>query len=146
MIILALLVVALVLLVFGLIVANAALLIGSLAVSVVAGVLVLRIRSTAGAKAAAAHAPPTAEADEAVGAVAVEAAAEPERGEKQPAGAVTAVLPADAEVWVVDGRPRYHRADCEIITAQAGEAVPYGQAVEDGFIACTLCQPDVVRT
>jgi hypothetical protein len=53
-------------------------------------------------------------------------------------------LPADA-VWVVDGRPRYHRADCMIISGRHAEAVPHAQASADGFMPCTLCEPDAAR-
>jgi hypothetical protein len=54
-------------------------------------------------------------------------------------------LPPDA-VWVVDGRPRYHRADCMIISGQHAEPVPHAQAGADGFMPCTLCEPDTART
>jgi hypothetical protein len=50
------------------------------------------------------------------------------------------------EVWVVDGRPRYHRADCRIISDLPAEAIPHSQASEDGFIPCSLCAPDAART
>jgi hypothetical protein len=50
--------------------------------------------------------------------------------------------PVDRDVWVVDGRPRYHREACEIIRDQAVEAIPHSQASEDGFIPCSLCEPD----
>lgn len=48
---------------------------------------------------------------------------------------------APAEVWVVDGRPRYHRADCAFIEDKESVAIPLGQAVEDGFTACSICRP-----
>lgn len=50
--------------------------------------------------------------------------------------------PADVEVWVVDGRPRYHREGCDIMHDQPAEAIPLSQAAEDGFIPCSLCEPD----
>ncbi len=53
--------------------------------------------------------------------------------------------PADRDVWVVDGRPRYHRESCEIIRDQPVESIPHSQANEDGFIPCSLCQPDNAR-
>lgn len=49
---------------------------------------------------------------------------------------------ADPDVWVIDGRPRYHRQSCEIIGDQGAEAIPLSQASEDGFIPCSLCEPD----
>ena len=54
----------------------------------------------------------------------------------------TADSPRDVDVWVVDGRPRYHRDSCEIIRDQPVEAIPHSQANEDGFIPCSLCEPD----
>lgn len=44
-------------------------------------------------------------------------------------------------VWVVDGRPRYHLADCMIIKDQDAEEIPLEQATEDGFMACSMCTP-----
>jgi hypothetical protein len=61
------------------------------------------------------------------------------------AGAPPAARPTpgagDRDVWVIDGRPRYHRRACEIIQGQNAEAVPLSQATDDGFIPCSLCQP-----
>lgn len=51
----------------------------------------------------------------------------------------------DPMVSVVDGRPRYHRPDCALVTAAAVEQVPRRQAVDDGFMPCSLCEPDAVR-
>lgn len=48
----------------------------------------------------------------------------------------------DPDVWVIDGRPRYHRRGCEIIEGQEAVAIRRSQADEDGFIPCSLCQPD----
>lgn len=50
--------------------------------------------------------------------------------------------PADVDVWVVDGRPRYHRKGCDMMHDQPAEAIPLSQATEDGFIPCSLCEPD----
>lgn len=44
-----------------------------------------------------------------------------------------------SEVWVIDGRPHYHSAGCQALLAGEPEAIPYGQAVEDGFTPCPLC-------
>ena len=46
-------------------------------------------------------------------------------------------------VWVVDGRPRYHLGDCMIIKDQDAQEIPLAQASEDGFMACSMCQPAV---
>jgi hypothetical protein len=43
-------------------------------------------------------------------------------------------------VWVVNGRPRYHAQDCLIIKGQKATSVPFEQAVDDGFMPCSLCQ------
>jgi hypothetical protein len=45
------------------------------------------------------------------------------------------------EVWVMDGEPDYHLLICSMLDDRA-EAVPYPQAVEDGFAPCELCDPD----
>jgi hypothetical protein len=61
-----------------------------------------------------------------------------------PAASATAAPAAD-EVWVVDGRPRYHRPDCAALAGQPGEAISYLQAVEDGFVPCSICLPPASR-
>ena len=71
------------------------------------------------------------------------------RGRKAPRRADDAqVAPtgdkAAHQVWVQDGRPRYHRQDCDIITGQESQSIPLGQATHDGFIPCSLCAPDVL--
>ncbi|HST46985.1 hypothetical protein [Jatrophihabitans sp.] len=48
----------------------------------------------------------------------------------------------DESVWVIDGRPRYHLADCDFLLDREPEPVPLRQAVEDGFTPCALCDPD----
>jgi hypothetical protein len=60
-----------------------------------------------------------------------------------------AVRPADAvrvarmptEVLVIDGRPRYHLADCPHLVGRLTEALPVSEAVELGFSPCGLCRP-----
>jgi ABC-type nickel/cobalt efflux system permease component RcnA len=51
---------------------------------------------------------------------------------------------ASHQVWVQDGRPRYHRQDCDIISGQESQSIPLGQAAQDGFIPCSLCAPEVL--
>lgn len=59
-----------------------------------------------------------------------------------PATPATPTTPATpAEVWVVAGRPRYHRDSCDIIATQAAEPIAYEQAVGDGLVPCSLCAP-----
>ncbi len=58
---------------------------------------------------------------------------------RQDAGARRSTLVA--EVWVVPGRPRYHRAGCEQLGDQELQAMPLDQAGAAGLIACSLCRP-----
>lgn len=85
--------------------------------------------------------PEPAPAPEPVG----EPAAEPEPApEPEPVSQpVPAVAPVGVEgaVWVVDGRPRYHRCDCLLVKGQSAVPVSRDQAVEDGFLPCSLCEP-----
>ncbi len=60
------------------------------------------------------------------------------------------VAPVDAarvaqmsnEVLVIDGRPRYHLAECAHLLGRESEPLPVHEAVELGFTPCDLCQPD----
>jgi hypothetical protein len=45
------------------------------------------------------------------------------------------------EVIVVDGRPRYHRADCASLDGEESETLPVSEAVELGFTGCGRCLP-----
>lgn len=44
-------------------------------------------------------------------------------------------------VVVVDGRPRYHLADCARLAGREPEALPVKEAVELGFTPCRACSP-----
>jgi hypothetical protein len=127
-----LLVAGLVCLCIGLLLSSTAWLIGSLAASVVAGVLIYRNRSLF----AIPRPTPTTRRPPGKHSVAAEPA-EPVR-----ASAVATPPRPDPEVWVVDGRPRYHREGCQILDNQDAEVVPLSQADEDGFIPCSLCEPE----
>ena len=48
----------------------------------------------------------------------------------------------DSEVFVVDGRPRYHRANCAFLRSRETETLPVRQALELGFTPCGRCEPD----
>lgn len=48
----------------------------------------------------------------------------------------------DSEVFVVDGRPRYHRANCAFLRGRETETLPVRQALELGFTPCGRCEPD----
>ncbi|HUR13150.1 MAG TPA: hypothetical protein VM097_01525 [Mycobacteriales bacterium] len=46
------------------------------------------------------------------------------------------------EVLVVEGRPRYHVAGCRYLAGKDARGVEVGQAQADGFTACGVCKPD----
>ncbi|MEV2241338.1 hypothetical protein [Micromonospora sp. NPDC049891] len=48
------------------------------------------------------------------------------------------------EVRVVDGRPRYHLAECPHLVGREHEPLPVAEAVELGFTPCAHCTPDSV--
>jgi hypothetical protein len=56
-------------------------------------------------------------------------------------GDAVRVARMDAEVLVVDGRPRYHVADCPHLMGRLTEPLPANEAVELGFSPCGLCRP-----
>lgn len=76
----------------------------------------------------------------------------PARPEAAPAEAATgrgrrgatAGLPAvsASTVFVVPGRPRYHRAGCRFLTGRPAEALEMSQAREQGYTACAVCRAD----
>jgi ABC-type nickel/cobalt efflux system permease component RcnA len=171
MVIVALLVAALVCLALGLTLGSSAWLIGSVAASIVAGFGVWRTRVRLSAEAEDARrsaeaedARRSAEAEDArrsAGAEGAHRSAEPEDGRRTappdreadatPAAeelvkrSPAAVLAPTELVWVIDGRPRFHRRDCDILVDQDAEAIPFAHAIEDGFVACSLCEPGVTR-
>lgn len=71
--------------------------------------------------------------------------AESSQATPSPAAAPAAPSADDGDVWVIDGRPRYHLAHCAIIQGQDAEPIPLEQATEDGFMPCSLCEPNAVR-
>ena len=68
------------------------------------------------------------------------AAGQAATAERTEQGSTATIARAD-DVWVIDGRPRYHLGDCAIIKGQDAEPIPHSQATEDGFMPCSLCQP-----
>lgn len=46
------------------------------------------------------------------------------------------------DVYVVDGRPRYHLAGCVHLMDKEAEPLPVNEAAELGFTPCGLCEPD----
>jgi hypothetical protein len=59
---------------------------------------------------------------------------------------VLKVVDLDAEVVVVDGRPRYHLADCPHLAGRETVPLPVSEARESGFTPCSLCKPDATLT
>ncbi|MGI8336825.1 hypothetical protein ACRYCC_43365 [Actinomadura scrupuli] len=51
-------------------------------------------------------------------------------------------VPADATVFVVRGRKRYHLESCRQLTGRDKEDLTYAEALEEGFSPCTACMPD----
>ncbi len=48
----------------------------------------------------------------------------------------------DADVLVIDGRPRYHRAGCPHLEGRQPMPLPVSTARRAGFTPCAVCQPD----
>lgn len=65
---------------------------------------------------------------------------EPEAQIVTPSDAVR-VAQLDAEVVVVDGRPRYHLTDCPFLAGREFEPIGVNEAVELGFSPCGICRP-----
>jgi hypothetical protein len=61
----------------------------------------------------------------------------------QPIRPVDAVRIArmSTDVFVVDGRPRYHLAECPHLRGRQAEPIPADEAMELGFTPCSLCRP-----
>ncbi|MDT4946758.1 MAG: hypothetical protein QOH14_3491 [Pseudonocardiales bacterium] len=139
MVLIGLLLIALVCLALGLVLPSSAWLVASLIASAGAGYLLVRARHAIGVTrpARAAHAGHSAAQTATPAQPSASTAPEP-----TPLSSAA----ADDEVWVIDGRPRYHLADCAIIQGQQAEPIPFEQATEDGFMACSLCEPNVVHS
>ncbi|MDQ2751353.1 MAG: hypothetical protein M3Y44_17770 [Actinomycetota bacterium] len=156
--IIGLLLIALICLVLGLVLQSSVWLIASLIATGGAGYLLYRLRDVIAtpkdrrgdlpselphdvAKAAVAPRPDaTAVPDEAA-----ESEAADDSTELLDGDATQPAADSDNEVWVIDGRPRYHLGDCAIIKGQDAEPIPYEQATEDGFMPCSLCEPHAAR-
>ena len=66
---------------------------------------------------------------------------EPPAQQTSPAD-VARISELDAEVYVIDGRPRYHLRGCVHTLGRESEPLPVGEAVELGFTPCSGCEPD----
>ncbi|MEO8889417.1 MAG: hypothetical protein ABI301_05840, partial [Jatrophihabitantaceae bacterium] len=128
MVLIGLLLLALVCLALGLVLASPGWLIASLAVTAVAAYVMWTKRSelstrTKAAAPARATAPTPVQSPVPV----ATAAAEHE------------TVPADGDVWVIDGRPNYHRQSCARLVGTDAESIAFKQASEDGFTPCPDC-------
>ena len=47
------------------------------------------------------------------------------------------------DVLVVEGRPRYHVVGCRYLSGKTSGAVEVGQARAEGFTPCGVCRPDI---
>jgi len=142
----------------GLILSSSIWLVLSLVASLVAAAMLYRARAAAGTTSTPTHADtdtagtgPAASGRDATAVLPVVGPADAvseERNEADGPASPPDTVTADGrpEVWVIDGRPRYHRGNCDILSGQDAEPIPLSQATEDGFIACSLCEPDVART
>jgi hypothetical protein len=151
MVLIGVLLVALVCLILGLVLASGPWLVGSLVASAVAGFVLWRQRERIGQRSTAASTPAPATASRQTSLVTGTAFAG-KTGTSAPARAaaptadVAAASPAvaaDTEVWVVDGLPHFHSQTCGQLAGKDAEAVPFGQAMEDGFVECASCSPVV---
>lgn len=52
-----------------------------------------------------------------------------------------ALMRLDAEVAVVDGRPRFHHQSCVHLVGRDHEPLAVAEALELGFSPCALCEP-----
>ncbi len=161
MVIIGLLLIALICVALGLITASSVWLVASLIATVGAGFLLYKLRDVIGVSKGAPPtpaSPPSEPAEDLTPAAVLPRAPTTDDHADQSAEAKHAFdatrpdeIPLEAgdddsdQVWVIDGRPRFHLGDCAIIKGQDAEPIPYEQATEDGFMPCSLCEPEAVR-
>lgn len=145
----ALVLVALILLIIGLLGEGLGMIWASIGTSVVAGVFLLlgALQRRGAAPAAAPGATGSPDMLERVTAVSVrprEEAAEAAPAASDDAYAEPATAAGGGEVSVVPGRPRYHVASCRFLAGRPDvETTDVDQARSDGFTACGVCKPDL---
>ena len=125
-------------LVLGLLMQSSTWLVASLIATAGAGFLLFRLRAVI-------TAPKTAAGARGGAAAAPQSRPEGDQPGPEQSGAELMSARTD-QVWVLDGRPRYHLGDCAIIKGQDAEKIPLDQATEDGFIPCSLCEPYAARS
>jgi hypothetical protein len=57
-------------------------------------------------------------------------------------GDAARIAAMNTDVYVVDGRPRYHLRGCVHMMGRENEPLPVSEAVELGFSPCGVCEPD----
>lgn len=57
-------------------------------------------------------------------------------------GDAARIAALNADVYVVDGRPRYHLRGCVHLMGRESEPLPVSEAAELGFSPCGVCEPD----
>jgi len=57
-------------------------------------------------------------------------------------GDAARIAAMNADVYVVDGRPRYHLRGCVHLMGRESEPLPVSEAAELGFSPCGVCEPD----
>ena len=148
----ALVLVALVLLIIGVVGPELSFVYASIAVSLVSlvflvvGILQRRGETAAAEGAAPADAAPAAAATDSVTAVIpsqVSRSGARTPTDEPPAAPSVELEPlADGMVLVVEGRPRYHVDGCRYLTGKDAEEVEVAEAREEGFSPCGVCKPD----
>ena len=142
----ALVLVALVLLVIGLVSTSLPFVYASIAVSVVSFVfLIIGILQRRGEQLPDAVSAGDAVAPEgAADAEPVTAVVRSSRRSTEPEASGTDDIPVSGAVLVVAGRPRYHVVGCRYLNGKDPDEVPVNDARDEGFTACGVCKPDQV--
>lgn len=137
---------ALVCLVVGIALASSAWLVASLAATAAAGLLLWRTRASRSHPTRSRVGAHTLAAQSSAGSTLVEhPVVLPGGGAVAPPAPPVGAQAVVESVWVVDGRPLYHRAGCALLKDLPAEAITLAQATEDGFLRCSLCEPKSVR-
>ncbi len=66
--------------------------------------------------------------------------------QRRTAQVAAAVARMATDVFVIDGRPRYHVPGCVHLLGRESEPLPADEGVDLGFTPCSLCEPDTVLT
>lgn len=146
----ALVLVALVLLIIGVVGPDLSFVYASIVVSLVSlvflvvGILQRRGETAPAVDAAPAGPTPAPAAAEGLAAVvpAQSGAARAAAQEPPAAASAAAETVASGTVLVVEGRPRYHVEGCRYLSGKAAQGVDVAEARDEGFSPCGVCKPD----